>query len=340
MGEAEGARREESAGATTSARDADRFSALLRDRGLPALRRGRVTTLQLNIGLRCNLACHHCHVESGPKRSEALDAKGLARILELLARNPAVECLDITGGAPELHAGFRDLVRGARALDRRVIDRCNLTVLEEPGQQDTAAFLAEQHVEIVASLPCYGEENVDRQRGRGVFESSIRALQQLNALGYGSGEAGLQLDLVYNPVGAFLPPSQSALEAEYRERLSEDFGIDFDRLLTLTNMPIKRFAHQLHRDGDYDAYMGLLVNHFDAANLAGVMCRSLISVGHDGVIYDCDFNQALELAPPGPRRTIFDIDDLARLEGAAIAMGPHCFGCTAGAGSSCGGALR
>lgn len=340
MGGAEGARLRKSAVATASERDADRFGALLRDRDLPALRRGRVTTLQLNIGLRCNLACHHCHVESGPKRSEALDAKGLARILELLARNPGVECLDITGGAPELHAGFRDLVRGARALERRVIDRCNLTVLEEPGQQDTAAFLAEQRVEIVASLPCYGEENVDRQRGRGVFESSIRALQQLNALGYGSGEAGLQLDLVYNPVGAFLPPSQSTLEAEYRERLVVDFGIVFDRLLTLTNMPIKRFAHQLHRDGEYDAYMGLLVNHFDAANLEGVMCRSLISVGHDGMIYDCDFNQALELAPPGPRRTIFDVDDLARLEGASIATGPHCFGCTAGAGSSCGGALR
>jgi len=336
----EGARARKSTIATATERDADRFGALLRERSLPELRRGRVKTLQLNIGLRCNLACHHCHVESGPKRSEALDAKGLARILELLACNPAVECLDITGGAPELHAGFRELVRGARALGRRVIDRCNLTVLEEPGQEDTAAFLAEQRVEIVASLPCYGEENVDRQRGRGVFEGSIRALRQLNALGYGSGEVGRPLDLVYNPVGAFLPPSQSDLEAEYRERLFEDFGIVFDRLLTLTNMPIKRFAHQLQRDGEYAAYMGMLVNHFDAANLEGLMCRSLISVDHEGAIYDCDFNQALGLAPPGPPRTIFDVDDLARLEGASIATGSHCFGCTAGAGSSCGGALR
>ena len=325
---------------TVPAQDAERFDAHIQARGLPPLRRGRVTTLQLNIGLRCNLACHHCHVESGPNRSEALDANGLARILELLARNPEIETLDITGGAPELHEGFRDLVRGARALGRRVLDRCNLTVLEEPGQEDTAAFLADQRVDIVASLPCYGEENVDRQRGRGVFEGSIRALRQLNTLGYGRGDTGRRLDLVYNPVGAFLPPSQSKLETEYRERLAGDFGIVFDRLLTLTNMPIKRFAHQLQRDGEYEAYMGLLVNHFDAANLAGVMCRSLISVSHDGTLYDCDFNQALGLLPPGPRRTIFDVDDFALLENAPIATGTHCFGCTAGAGSSCGGALR
>lgn len=321
--------------------------------GRGTLARDRVTTLQVNIGLRCNLACHHCHVESGPKRSEHLDPRGITRLLELLARSPRVETLDITGGAPELHAGFRDLVRGARALRRRVIDRCNLTVLEEPGQTDTAEFLAANGVEIVASLPCYGEENVDRQRGRGVFEGSIRALQRLNALGYGrtgsrdsdscergNGDAGLRLDLVYNPVGAFLPPDQSALEAEYRERLGDDFGIVFDRLLTITNMPIKRFAHQLRRDGELEAYMRLLVNHFDADNLAGVMCRSQISVGHDGTLYDCDFNLALELLPPGPRRTIYDIEDLDCLAGTPIATGDHCFGCTAGAGSSCGGALR
>ena len=325
---------------TVPAQDAERFDAHIQARGLPPLRRGRVTTLQLNIGLRCNLACHHCHVESGPNRSEALDANGLARILELLARNPEIETLDITGGAPELHEGFRDLVRGARALGRRVLDRCNLTVLEEPGQEDTAAFLADQRVDIVASLPCYTEKNVDRQRGRGVFEGSIRALRRLNTFGYGTGDSGRRLDLVYNPVGAFLPPSQSKLETEYRERLAGDFGIVFDRLLTLTNMPIKRFAHQLHRGGEYEAYMGLLVNHFDAANLAGVMCRSLISVSHDGTLYDCDFNQALGLLPPGPRRTIFDVDDFALLENAPIATGTHCFGCTAGAGSSCGGALR
>jgi radical SAM/Cys-rich protein len=316
------------------------FDRHLATAGQRSLRRGRVTTLQLNIGLRCNLACHHCHVESGPKRTERLDAKGLARILELLARNPEVQTLDITGGAPELHEGFRDLVCGARALGRRVIDRCNLTVLEEPGQADTAAFLAREGVDIVASLPCHGPSNVDAQRGRGVFAGSIRALQSLNALGYGREGSGLCLDLVYNPVGAFLPPAQAALEAEYRERLLADFGIVFDRLLTITNMPIKRFAHALRRDGEYEAYMALLVNHFDAANLAGVMCRSLISIDHDGVVYDCDFNQAEGLLPPGPRRTIFDLDDLGALENAPIATGPHCFGCTAGAGSSCGGALR
>ncbi len=337
---------------TTTTLERARFDRHLADTGQGPLLRERVTTLQVNIGLRCNLACHHCHVESGPKRSERLTAQGLARILELLARSPEVEILDITGGAPELHEGFRDLVRGARALGRRVIDRCNLTVLEEPGQEDTAAFLAEQQVEVVASLPCHGKQNVDLQRGRGVFEGSIRALQALNALGFGQGEgqregqgegrgdSGLRLDLVYNPVGAFLPPDQAELEGEYRERLRDDFGIVFDRLLTITNMPIKRFAHQLERDGELEAYMALLVNHFDGANLTGVMCRSQISVGHDGSLYDCDFNLALDLLPPGPRRTIFDIEDLGRLAGAPIATAAHCFGCTAGAGSSCGGALR
>jgi radical SAM/Cys-rich protein len=325
--------------ATPGAPDGERFDAHLRAVGAPPLRRARVTTLQVNIGLRCNLACHHCHVESGPKRTERLDAKGLARIVELLDRNPGLATLDLTGGAPELHDGFRDLVRAARERGRRVLDRCNLTVLEEPGQEDTAEFLAAQQVDVVASLPCYGPENVDRQRGRGVFDGSIRSLQRLNALGYGRDPA-LRLDLVYNPVGAFLPPAQAALEAEYRERLGADFGIVFDRLLTITNMPIQRFAHQLVRDGEYEAYLTLLVSHFDAANLAGVMCRSLISVAWDGTLYDCDFNQALGLRPPGPRRTIYDVDDLDRLEGDAIATGAHCFGCTAGAGSSCGGALR
>ncbi|MCB9378084.1 MAG: arsenosugar biosynthesis radical SAM protein ArsS [Holophagales bacterium] len=320
--------------------NADRFARRIAASGRPPLRRDRVTTLQVNVGLRCNLACHHCHVESGPKRTERLDERGVARILELLARSPEVTTLDLTGGAPELHPGFRDLVRGARALGRRVLDRCNLTILEEPGQADTAEFLAREGVDVVASLPCYGPENVDAQRGRGVFASSLRALERLNALGYGRGDPRLRLDLVYNPVGAFLPPDQRALEAEYRARLAADFGIVFDRLLTLTNMPIKRFAHALQRDGQYEAYMDLLVQRFDAANLDGVMCRSLVSVGHDGTLYDCDFHQAAGLRPPGPRRTIYDIDALGALAGAPIATADHCFGCTAGAGSSCGGALR
>jgi radical SAM/Cys-rich protein len=319
--------------------DSDRFEAQIASDGLEPLRRTRTSTLQLNIGLQCNLACHHCHVESGPKRTERLDRRGIERIIELLERNPDVETLDITGGAPELHPNFQELVRGARSLGRKVIDRCNLTILFEPGQENTGAFLADQGVDIVASLPCYSLKNVEEQRGRGVFDGSIRALQELNALGYGQPDSGLQLDLIYNPVGAFLPPSQKTLEAEYRDELGRQFGIVFDQLLTITNMPIKRFAHELHRDGEYEAYMELLVSHFNADNVESLMCRSLINVGHDGTLYDCDFNQALEILPPGPRRTIFEIDDFSELEGNRISTAAHCFGCTAGTGSSCGGAL-
>ncbi|MAG31899.1 MAG: radical SAM protein [Deltaproteobacteria bacterium] len=324
---------------TAPALDRDRFETHLVEAGLGRLQRARIRTLQLNIGLRCNLACHHCHLESGPKRVERLDSRGCARILELLERNEGVETLDITGGAPELHEGFRDLVRGARQLGRSVIDRCNLTVLFELGQEDTADFLAEQGVDIIASLPCHSLDNVEKQRGRGVFDGSIRALQRLNALGYGRPGSRLVLDLVYNPVGPFLPPSQASLEDAYRKELGEHFGIVFNRLLTITNMPIKRFAHELHREGRYEAYLSLLVNHFNAENVPGLMCRSLISVAYDGTIYDCDFNQALEIPPPGPRRTIFDIDHLGGLEGEGISTASHCFGCTSGAGSSCGGAL-
>ncbi len=274
---------------------------------------------------------------------ERLDRRGIRRILELLERNPDITTLDITGGAPELHPDFRELVRGARALGRSVIDRCNLTILFEPGQEDTDRFLADQAVDIIASLPCYSLKKVDEQRGRGVFDGSIRALQRLNALGYGqpanSSGGELRLDLIYNPVGAFLPPSQESLEAEFRDELGSRFGIVFNRLLTITNMPIKRFAHELYRDGRYEAYMALLVNHFNPDNVESLMCRSLISVGYDGTLYDCDFNQALEILPPGPRRTIFDIDDFGELENNRISTAEHCFGCTAASGSSCGGAL-
>lgn len=320
--------------------DPDRFATEFARRGLPALRRAPVTTLQVNIGLRCNLACHHCHVESGPKRTERLDRRDVERIVTLLERNPQVGTLDITGGAPELHPDFRFLVEAARALDRRVIDRCNLTVLDEPGQHETAAFLARAGVEIVASLPCYSLENVEKQRGRGVFDGSLRALEQLNALGYGQPGSGLVLDLVYNPVGAFLPAPQATLEADYREALGRAFGIVFNRLLTITNMPIKRFAHELAREGEYVSYMDLLVAHFNETNLPDLMCRHLLSVSHDGSIYDCDFNQALGLHPPGERRSIYDVEDLKVFDGDAITTAEHCFGCTAGAGSSCGGALR
>jgi radical SAM/Cys-rich protein len=318
---------------------ADDFAGRLEREGLSPLTRGRVTTLQLNIGKRCNLACHHCHVEAGPKRTEAMDRRGAERVIELIALNPQVALLDITGGAPELNENFRLLVEEARRLGRRVIDRCNLTVLFLPDQADTAAFLAEREVEVVASLPCYTAENVDQQRGRGVFGQSVEALQGLNRLGYGRPGSPLRLDLVYNPLGAFLPPAQAELEARYREELQRLFGIEFDRLLTIVNMPIKRFAHSLQRDGRSAEYMSLLVNHFNPAAVPELMCRDMVSIGWDGRLYDCDFNQNLEIDIPGPERSIWDLDELAKLEGRPIATGSHCFGCTAGAGSSCGGSL-
>jgi radical SAM/Cys-rich protein len=315
------------------------FSRALAEHGMAPLRRAAVTTLQVNVGRRCDLACHHCHVEAGPKRTEEMSARTAERVLDLLARSPELVTLDLTGGAPELHAVFRPLVRGAGALGRRVIDRCNLTVLDLPGQEDTADFLADHAVRIVASLPCYTAANVDRQRGRGVFTRSIAALQRLNALGYGGPGSGLELDLVYNPLGASLPPPQAELEARYRAELRELFGIRFGRLLTLTNMPIKRFAHQLGREGRAAEYMGLLVNHFNPATVPGLMCRDLVSVGFDGALYDCDFNQMLEIPLGGRARSVFDVESLGALDGDAVATAPHCFGCTAGAGSSCGGAL-
>jgi radical SAM/Cys-rich protein len=298
-----------------------------------------VTTLQLNITRRCNLACHHCHVESGPKRSESMDRRGAARVLWLLERNPQVELLDITGGAPELNPHFRFVVAGARRLGRRVIDRCNLTVFFEGGQEDTPEFLAEHGVEVVASLPCYSRENVERQRGRGVFGQSIAALERLNRLGYGQPGSALRLDLVYNPQGPSLPPPQAPLEAAYKRELAELFGIRFHHLLTLANMPIKRFARDLARQGREREYLSLLVNHFNPATLSELMCRSLLSVGYDGRLYDCDFNQMLEIELPARAQSIFEIEDLDAFTGHRIATGSHCFGCTAGAGSSCGGAL-
>ncbi len=316
------------------------FASVLATHGLAALARRAPTTLQVNVGKRCNQVCHHCHVDAGPRRTEVMGDAVADRIVALLERNRALELVDVTGGAPELAPCFRRLVTAARRLDRRVIDRCNLTVLFEPGQDDLALFLAAQRVEIVASLPCYGPENVDAQRGPGVFDKSIRALRLLNVLGYGRPESPLRLDLVYNPVGAHLPPAQADLEADYRRELGDRFGVTFHRLLTITNMPISRFAAQLARTGHAERYMALLVNHFNAATVAGLMCRTLVSVGYDGRLYDCDFNQMLEL-PLGDRRvrTVWDADDLSILDGAAVATGSHCFGCTAGAGSSCGGAL-
>ncbi|MCP4039047.1 MAG: radical SAM/Cys-rich domain protein [bacterium] len=304
------------------------------------LRRGRCTTLQANITKHCNLACHHCHVESGPGRSEAMSARTADRLLELLARDSSLDTLDLTGGAPEMSEHFRRLVAGARALGRRVIDRCNLTILFEPGQEDTAEFLAKHQVDIVASLPCYTPDNVESQRGRGVFDKSIEGLRRLGGFGYGKEDSNLTLDLVYNPGGPFLPPSQQELEAQYRDELGTSFDIRFNRLLTITNMPIKRFAHDLEREGRASEYMSLLVNHFNPDTVSALMCRELVSVGHDGSLYDCDFNQQLEIPIQGEIKTVFDFEDTRALEGRPIATAGHCFGCTAGAGSSCGGALE
>ena len=325
--------------AEASIPQADPFAAALARHGSEPLRRAPVSTLQLNIGLRCDLACHHCHVEAGPKRTEALDARGTARVLELLAANPQVETLDVTGGAPEMNPHFRELVAGAPALRRRVIDRCNLTILMREGYENLAEFLAGHEVEVVASLPCYTRENVEQQRGRGVFAMSIEALQRLNALGYGKPGSPLTLRLVYNPLGATLPPPQAELEAQYREELRELFGIEFDSLITITNMPIQRFARMLAREGEHEAYLALLANHFNPATVPGLMCRHLISVDCAGRLYDCDFNQALALPLAAGPRTIWDVEDLSALEGRPITTAEHCFGCTAGAGSSCGGAL-
>lgn len=320
------------------------FEATLREHGLSPLLRGLVRTLQVNVGKRCNQACHHCHVDAGPKRTEIMPERVAERVVEIVARNPQVEVVDVTGGAPELNPSFRWLVSEARRLGREVIDRCNLTILFEPGMDGLAEFLAAHGVHIIASLPCYKAENVERQRGEGVFGKSIEAIARLNALGYGGPGSALRLDLVYNPVGAFLPPSQSQLEAKYKEELGRHFGIKFHSLFTIANMPIKRFAHFLERSGEVEAYMGLLVNHFNAGTVSDLMCRSLVSVGWDGRLYDCDFNQMLEIeigaAEETGAETIWDIDCLDDLCGRRIAVASHCFGCTAGNGSSCSGALR
>ena len=317
------------------------FQAALSDSGIASLTRDKVETVQVNIGKLCNQACHHCHVEAGPKRTEQMTEQTARRLGRLLENSPGVRSVDLTGGAPELNENFRDLVRHARALGLNVIDRCNLTVLFEPGMEDLADFLTEQGVEVVASLPCYSEENVDKQRGVGVFDKSIAALRDLNTRGYGQAGSPLRLNLVYNPVGAFLPPDQRELELQYRAQLRDAFGIEFSSLITITNMPIKRFAEQLSRNGEHDTYMSLLVNHFNIETIPGLMCRSMVSIGYDGSLYDCDFNQMLEipLQLEGRDASLNDLDSFAQLGGTPIETYTHCFGCTAGAGSSCGGAL-
>ena len=313
---------------------------LLKKIHFPALRRARLATLQVNLGYRCNQSCLHCHVNAGPNRLEMMDAATLGLIPQVLAAR-GLDTLDLTGGAPELHDGFRALVQAARAQGVRVIDRCNLTILFEPGQQGLAAFLADQQVDVVASLPCYSSANVDNQRGDGVFDLSIAALQQLNALGYGQAGSGLTLNLVYNPQGAALPPDQQTLQADYKRELLKRFGIVFNDLFALANMPIQRFGSTLVSKGAFASYMDLLQNSHQPGNLPGVMCRSTVSVDWQGWLSDCDFNQqlGLGLGTSGVQRHLRDLLK-TDIENQPIRVAGHCFGCTAGQGSSCGGALE
>ncbi len=307
----------------------------------PPIRRRQLEALQVNLGYKCNQSCLHCHVAASPQRTEMMDAEHAALVLDVL-RARAIGTLDLTGGAPELSPHFRDLVSGARALGVRVIDRCNLTILSEPGQDGLADFLAAQGVEVTASLPCYSSANVDRQRGDGVFDRSIAGLQQLNALGYGQDGNGLVLNLVYNPQGASLPPPQGELEADYKRELLAHFGIRFNHLFALTNMPVQRFGSTLVSKGTFASYMQMLRGAYRPDNLETVMCRSMISVDWQGDVYDCDFNQMLGLrARLGDTVRPHLRDLLTRNpEGEDIRIADHCYGCTAGQGSSCGGALE
>lgn len=312
---------------------------LLRQTDFPPLRRGRPTTLQANLGYRCNQACLHCHVAASPKRTETMSWTTMETLLAFAERH-AIRQFDLTGGAPELNPDFRRLVDAARARGISVIDRCNLTILSEPGQEDLAEFLASRQVEIVASLPCYLEENVNRQRGDGVFAASLAGLRRLNAIGYGQPGSGLTLNLVYNPGGPSLPPEQVALEAAYKQELASRYGVVFNQLFVLANMPIKRFGSELLAGGHFHNYMATLKGAYRAENLPGVMCRSLISVGWRGEVFDCDFNQMLDLPLGNPGQPVFLADLLAdELENRPIHVADHCYGCTAGQGSSCGGAL-
>ena len=315
---------------------------LLKVTDFPPIRRRAIDSLQVNLGYTCNQTCVHCHVNAGPNRTEQMDRTTIDLVLEVM-RARSIRSLDLTGGAPELNVHFRSLVSAARAMGAEVIDRCNLTILEEPGQQDLAEFLAAEGVHIMASLPCYSQDNVDKQRGAGVFDKSIRGLQKLNALGYADADSELVLDLVYNPQGPSLPPPQIALQADYKRLLGENFGIRFNRLLTMTNQPISRFGSTLVSKGQFRDYMALLRSAHCDDNLDGVMCRNLVSVDWRGYLYDCDFNQmlAIPLREHGRRAKRVHLADLLLTDLAdnPIAIADHCYACTAGQGSSCGGAL-
>jgi radical SAM/Cys-rich protein len=319
------------------------FAQRLRDETGEVLQRGKVTELQINLGKLCNQTCTHCHVEAGPtKKRENMDAETAERILDLAAGCDSLATVDLTGGAPEMNPHFRKMVKAFRQRGLRVIDRCNLTILTEPGYEDLAEFLAEQGVDVVASLPCYLEDNVDGQRGNGVFGRSIDGLGQLNQLGYGKADPSnpLTLDLVFNPTGPSLPPDQEQLQADYKREMHARYGIVFDQLYCITNIPIKRYAQYLNKRGKLNDYMRLLSDHFNAEAAQRVMCRSLVSISWDGLIYDCDFNQMLEMPIGGKEKTtIWDIDSFDHFAGRPITTADHCYGCTAGAGSSCSGAI-
>jgi radical SAM/Cys-rich protein len=307
----------------------------------PAIARGQLRTLQVNVGYRCNQSCVHCHVNAGPGRTEEMDGGTIDVVLEFLKRR-RIATLDITGGAPELNPHFRRLVTTARDMGVKVMDRHNLTVQEQLGQEDLAGFLADNQVEIVASMPCYLQDNVDKQRGKGVYDGSIRGLKRLNALGYGREGSPLTLNLVYNPLGPSLPPPQLELEADYKRVLAERFGIVFNNLFTLANMPIQRFGAILLSKGEFDGYLDKLTHAHRDENLDGVMCRSLLSVDYRGYVYDCDFNQMLDLPLARGGRERVHLRELLDddISGNPIRVAGHCFGCTAGQGSSCGGALK
>lgn len=315
----------------------DAFDDAVIDRAGEPLRGLSIDTVQVNITLRCNLACHHCHVESSPKRTEEMTWETMQLVLDA-ARRSGAKTLDITGGAPEMHPRFTDFVAAGRAMGLHVMVRTNLTILLQDGYTHLPAFFREQGVHLIASMPCYLEKNVDKQRGHGVYHDSVEAIQRLNAIGYGVDEA-LPLDLVYNPGGPSLPPPQDKLEQDYKRELLARFGIHFTRLLCITNVPIGRFLHDLQRDGRAETYMAKLKDAFNSATLSGLMCRHQLHIGHDGALYDCDFNYAIGLGvEPAACGHIRDFDP-ARFMARRIATGPHCYACTAGSGSSCGGAV-
>ncbi|MDX8383228.1 MAG: arsenosugar biosynthesis radical SAM protein ArsS [Ghiorsea sp.] len=322
---------------------------LLQKTNFPAIKRDKLHTLQVNLGYLCNQTCFHCHVNAGPNRKELMEQSTIKQLVQLMKLGN-IKTLDLTGGAPEMNPHFRELVLAAKALNVHVIDRCNLTILEEEGYEWLADFLAEQKVEVAASLPCYLEDNVDAQRGSGVFQSSIRGIQRLNALGYGQAHSDLQINLVYNPQGASLPPPQQALEASYKTELLQRYGILFNQLFTITNQPIQRFGSTLVSKGQFEGYMQLLKDNYQAENLNDVMCKTLISIDWQGYVYDCDFNQMLDLPAPIEHEKKLHIQQLIEkeelqqrlntgLEGQPIRIMDHCYACTAGQGSSCGGAL-